>query len=58
MGGRSQVGRPSEPPSVAGIDIHINVECCQLLDSINDTLFVRRLGTSALRLVEVGHQVG
>ena len=56
--GGSQVGGPSEPSSVTGVDVHVNIECRQLLDSIYNTLFIRRLGTRTFRPAEVGDQVG
>ena len=54
----SQVCGPSEPSSVAGVDVHMNIKCRQFLDSIDNALFIRRLGTGTLGQAEVGDQVG
>jgi len=56
--GGSQVGGPSEPSSVTGVDVHANVECRQLLDSVDNTLFICCLCAGTLRPTEVGDNVG
>ena len=33
-----QVGRPAEPSSVAGVEVHIDTDGVQLLDGVSNTL--------------------
>ena len=52
------VGRPSEPSSVAGIEVHGDVGQVEVLDGVVGALEVSGLSVLALGDVQVGDQVG
>lgn len=57
-GGRADVGRPSQPSGVTGVEIHGYVWKVQGADGILDTLLVGSLGIGTLGDAQVGDQVG
>lgn len=58
VGGRLQVGLPSQPAGVASIYIHSDVGQVELLQGVLHGQQVVVLGAGALGYVKVGHQVG
>jgi hypothetical protein len=57
QGRRTKVGIPTQPATVAGIDVHHDVGEVQLLESIGDTGLVVAGGIGAGGLVGVGDEV-
>lgn len=58
VGGRLQVGRPSQPAGVASVDIHSDVGQVELRQGVLHGDQVVVLGVGTLGHVEVRHQVG
>ena len=58
LSGGGQVGGPTQPTSVTSIDVHVDTEGVEGLESVDDTLLVGALGARALGDVHVGDHVG
>jgi hypothetical protein len=58
-GGRGlEVGRPAKPASMSSVEVHVDTDGVELLDSIRNGLKVGRLGIGAFLNAQVGDQVG
>jgi len=58
LSSRSQVGGPTQPAGVTSIDVHVDTEGVEGLESVDDTLLVGALGARAFSDVHVGNHVG
>lgn len=54
----AQVGGPSEPSSMASVDVGVDANGVELLESVGDTLGISGLCTGTLSNVQVGDHVG
>lgn len=57
LGSRAQVGGPAEPAGVTSVEVHVDTDGVELLNSVDNALLVGALGTAALGDVQVSDQV-
>lgn len=58
LSSRGDVSGPSEPSSVTGVEVEVDVGLAEFLDGVDGHALVDILGSGAARVAQVGDQVG